>query len=281
MSIKVVDYRAANAAQQFAAGLRDIGFAVIANHPVNQELIEKNYEVWGDFFRSPESEKLKFEFDTKKHDCFASVALSETAKGYDKKDLKEFYHFYTWGRCPEHLRPVTLQLYSELNIFAETLLQWIEQNAPQDIQDNLSIPLSDMIKGSKRTLFRMIHYPPLRGNEPLGAVRAAPHGDINLLTVLPAATAEGLQVKDSQGRWIEVPINPNWIIVNIGDMLQECTQGYYPSTQHRVMNPTGEAAKKSRLSMPLFLHPLDDVQLSSRYTAESYRLERYKELGLL
>ena len=112
-------------------------------------------------------------------------------------------------------------------------------------------------------------------------MRAAAHGDINMLTLLPAATAGGLQVKDAQGNWLDVPIKPNWIIVNVADMLQECTGYYYKSTTHRVLNPTGEAAKKSRLSMPLFLHPRDDVQLSARHTGKSYRAERYKELGLV
>ena len=126
----------------------------------------------------------------------------------------------------------------------------------------------------------MLHYPPLRGDEPEGAVRAAEHGDINLLTILPAATAEGLQAKMSNDEWVDVPINKNWIIINSGDMLEEATGFYYPSTKHRVLNPTGEAAKKPRLSMPLFLHPRDDVKLSDRYTAHSYRMERYGELGL-
>ena len=77
-----------------------------------------------------------------------------------------------------------------------------------------------------------------------------------------------------------MPINPGWVIVNVGDMLQEATGYYYPSTLHRVTNPTGEDAKQSRLSMPLFLHPSDTIRLSNRYTAGEYRMERYAELGL-
>ncbi len=79
---------------------------------------------------------------------------------------------------------------------------------------------------------------------------------------------------------MDVPLDPNWIVINTGDMLQECTQGFFPSTQHRVTSPTGEAAKQSRLSMPLFLHPEANVRLSDRHTAESYRQERFRELGL-
>jgi isopenicillin N synthase-like dioxygenase len=163
---------------------------------------------------------------------------------------------------------------------ASTLLQWVDENSSAEVRGKFSMPLPEMIKDSQNTMFRLIHYPPLTGDEPVGALRAAAHEDINLLTLLPAATASGLQVKNVQGNWLDVPINPNWIIVNAGDMLQECSGHYYKSTSHRVLNPTGEGAKKSRLSMPLFLHPRDEVVLSNQHTRLSYFQERMKELGL-
>ena len=278
MAVKVIDYRAENAAQEFAIGLKEIGFAVVTHHPLSIPLIDEGYAKWYEFFHSPE--RMNFVFDKKTHEGYIAPSLSETAKGYNKKDLKEFYHFYPWGRCPELTKTVTMSLHRELNQMAVTLLGWIEHYLPAEISAHLSMPLSEMIKDSQQTLFRLIHYPPLTGQEEPGALRAAPHEDINLITLLPAATAKGLQVKDSQGNWLEVPCDPGWIIVNVGDMLQECTQHYYPSTTHRVVNPTGEDAKKPRLSMPLFLHPRDDVRLSARHTAKSYRWERYRELGL-
>lgn len=278
MAIKVIDYRAKNAPQEFALGLKEIGFAVITHHPVTCALIDEGYAKWYEFFHAPD--RMSFAFDKTTHEGYIPPSLSETAKGYNKKDLKEFYHFYPWGRCPEVTREVTLALYNELNGMAGTLLSWIENYLPSNLSAQLSMPLCDMIQESKQTLFRLIHYPPLTGNEEPGALRAAAHEDINLITLLPAATAKGLQVKDTQGRWLEAPCDPGWIIVNSGDMLQECTQRYYPSTSHRVINPAGEDALKPRLSMPLFLHPRDDVRLSANYTAKSYRWERYQELGL-
>ncbi len=278
MEVKVIDFIAPPAASDFANGLKEIGFAVIKNHPINQQLIDQVYEQWYEFFRS--ADKENYTFDSKTHDGFISTELSETAKGYDAKDLKEFYHYYPWGRCPESLRAMTQQMYGELNQMAETLLQWVQQEAPQEVTQQLSMPLDEMIKNSDHTLLRLIHYPPLTGDEPAGALRAASHEDINLLTLLPAATAKGLQVQDANGNWLDVPCDPGWIIVNVGDMLQECTGHYYPSTPHRVINPTGQAALESRLSMPLFLHPRADVRLSQRHTAESYRQERFAELGL-
>ena len=109
-------------------------------------------------------------------------------------------------------------------------------------------------------------------------MRAAAHEDINLITILPAANEAGLQVVNAEGKWIAVPGDFGALIVNVGDMLQEATGGFYRSTTHRVVNPTGEAAKRSRISMPLFLHPRRDVVLSERHTADSYLQERLREL---
>ena len=110
-------------------------------------------------------------------------------------------------------------------------------------------------------------------------MRAAAHEDINLITILPSSNQSGLQVKGSDGRWIDVPEGDDKLVVNIGDMLQEVSGGYYPSTTHRVINPTF-AANKPRMSLPLFLHPRPDVRLSERYTAASYLEERLRELGV-
>ena len=137
-----------------------------------------------------------------------------------------------------------------------------------------------MIAQSQRTLLRILHYPPITGDEELGAIRAAAHGDINLLTILPAANASGLQVQLKDGSWFDVPGDFGCLIVNIGDMLQEASGGYYPSTIHRVINPEGQDKTKSRISLPLFLHPNADVVLSERYTADEYLQERLRELGV-
>ena len=98
--------------------------------------------------------------------------------------------------------------------------------------------------------------------------------------ILPAANEPGLQVKAMDGSWLDVPCDFGNLIVNIGDMLQEASGGYFPSTTHRVINPKGADQTKSRISLPLFLHPNPEVVLSERYTAKSYLQERLKELGV-
>ena len=167
-----------------------------------------------------------------------------------------------------------------INLAAE-LLSWVEKYSPEEVSKNYSQPLSEMINESEQTLLRVLHYPPFEGDEEPGAIRAAAHEDINLLTILPAANEPGLQVKLSNGEWLDVPCDFGTLIVNIGDMLQEASQGYFPSTTHRVINPAGANLQKSRISLPLFLHPRPDVVLSEKHTADSYLKERLRELGVI
>ncbi|MFC3626541.1 2OG-Fe(II) oxygenase family protein [Vogesella amnigena] len=278
MNVRVVDYRAADAAEQFTRSLHETGFGVLVNHPIPQNLVEKIYRDWLAFFGS--EQKHDFAFSVEKQDGYFSPEISETAKGHTQKDIKEYFHIYPWGRIPAQLKDDAMRYYDTANTLAQELLGWVEQYTPADIAQHYSEPLSNMIKGSNKTLLRVLRYPPLTGNEPAGSLRAAAHGDINLLTILPAANEPGLQVQDMNGNWVDVPCDFGMLIINIGDMLCEASRGYYPSTQHRVVNPTGEGASKSRVSLPLFLHPRDEVVLSERYTAGAYLSERLRELGV-
>ncbi|WP_174873692.1 isopenicillin N synthase family dioxygenase [Vogesella oryzae] len=278
MNVRVVDYRAADAAEQFTRSLHETGFGVLVNHPIPQDLVEKIYRDWLAFFGS--EQKHDFAFSVEKQDGYFSPEISETAKGHTQKDIKEYFHIYPWGRIPAQLKDDAMRYYDTANTLAQELLGWVEQYTPADIAAHYSEPLSGMIKGSDKTLLRVLRYPPLTGNEPAGSLRAAAHGDINLLTILPAANEPGLQVQDMNGNWVDVPCDFGMLIINIGDMLCEASRGYYPSTQHRVVNPSGEGASKSRVSLPLFLHPRDEVVLSERYTAGEYLNERLRELGV-
>ncbi len=278
MQVKVVDYRAADAAEQFTRSLHETGFGVLVNHPIQQALVEKIYADWLGFFNG--DEKHQYAFSKQKQDGYFSTEISETAKGFTQKDIKEYFHIYPWGRIPAPLKDDAMQYYSQANGLAQELLSWVERYTPAEIARHYREPLSQMIQDSQLTLLRVLRYPPLTGNEPAGSLRAAPHGDINLLTILPAANEPGLQVQGKDGEWFDVPCDFGMLIINIGDMLQEASQGYYPSTQHRVVNPTGDGAKKSRVSLPLFLHPRDEVVLSDRYTAHAYLEERLRELGV-
>ena len=159
-------------------------------------------------------------------------------------------------------------------------MEWIQDNTPDEIRNGFSVPLPDMLSGSERNLLRIIHYPALTGDEEAGAIRAAAHEDINLITLLVAGTEPGLQVLDLNGSWHDVECDPGTIVVNTGDMLQMVSDRYFPSTTHQVINPGGAISNGPRYSMPLFLHPRDDVALSDAHTAGSYLEERLSEIGL-
>ncbi|MCW8345558.1 isopenicillin N synthase family oxygenase [Vibrio sp. ZSDZ65] len=279
MKLETVDYLDPNAPELFVNSLRETGFGVLKNHPIPKSLVESIYKNWQVFFNSSEKEGYRFNVDTQ--DGYFPPSVSEVAKGHAVKDIKEYFHIYPWGQIPVELKSEILDYYSRANAFAEELLGWVESHAPKDVQEKFSIALSEMINNSDKTLLRVLHYPPMTGDEEPGAIRAAAHEDINLLTVLPAANEPGLQVKTQDGGWLDVPCDFGNLIINIGDMLQEASGGYFPSTTHRVINPTGEKQTQSRISLPLFLHPKPEVVLSERYTADSYLMERLRELGVI
>lgn len=277
MLLEAVDYQSTDAPKLFVESLRNTGFGVIKNHPISEALLLSIYKNWQDFFTSENKHDYRF---TEKYDGFFPAEISETAKGHTTKDIKEYFHYYEpWGQCPPELKAEIANYRMLANNLAIELLSWVDQNTPTEVSTNFSEPLSSMIEDSTQTLLRVLHYPPLQGDEPQDAIRAAAHEDINLLTVLPAANEPGLQVKLNDGTWFDVACDFGNIIINSGDMLQEASKGYYKSTTHRVVNPPG-SKNQSRISLPLFLHPRPEVRLSERCTADEYLQERLRELGV-
>lgn len=276
MEVAVVDYRSKSAAADFTNSLRHTGFAVLTHHPLSADLVQQVYDEWLAFFGT--DAKFAYPFTPDKQDGYFSSAVSETAKGNAIKDIKEFFHVYPWGQYPTEVSDAALRYYDQATALARELLDWVEAETPPEVAARFSMPLSQMLDGSRNTLLRILRYPPLTGHEAPGAIRAAAHEDINLITVLPAANEPGLQVKDIHGTWHDVPCDFGSLAINAGDMLQLASGGYYPSTSHRVMNPVGESAHKSRISAPLFLHPANDVVLAEGRTAFSFLQERLREL---
>jgi isopenicillin N synthase-like dioxygenase len=279
MKLEAVDFTAPDAQQKFVESLRQTGFGVLKNHPISQASVASIYANWQAFFNT--QDKHSFLYNKGKQDGYFPQSVSEVAKGFKKKDIKEYFHFYPWGQCPVALKDELSGYYKDTSALAAQLLNWIEQESPEKVSKHYSMPLSQMIEGSEQTLLRVLHYPPLAGDEEADAIRAAAHEDINLITLLPASNEPGLQVKATDGSWLDVPCDFGNLIVNIGDMLQEASGHHFPSTTHRVINPEGADVTKSRISLPLFLHPRPDVKLSERHTAGTYLTERLTELGVI
>ena len=200
--IQTVSYTGTGAPAAFTRSLRETGFAVLTDHPITPDRIQQAYDAWGAFFNS--DAKHDFLVDPETQDGYFPFK-SENAKGAKAKDLKEFYHVYPKGRVPAEIEALTRALYDDLVAIGARLLEWVQAEAPADVLDGFSEPVPDMLSGSQQNLLRILHYPPLDEAPEPGAVRAAAHGDINLITVLLAGSAPGLEAQDTAGNWHAVP----------------------------------------------------------------------------
>jgi isopenicillin N synthase-like dioxygenase len=278
MKIKEVDLESLHSAEDFASSLEETGFAVVTNHGIPKEVFDRTYRFWNDFFQSEDKHRFLHAADSQEG---YFPMKSEKAKDATVADLKEFYHYFgnTDQKLPGKTNEefATIRPFLKLEKLALELLRIAERRVPSIHKEDCGENWAASAWKSKNTLLRILHYPPVPGN-PEGAIRSAAHEDINFITLLPAATQPGLEVKDLSGNWHAINVSDsNSIIVNAGDMLQEATAGYYKSTTHRVVNPA-DSANVSRLSMPLFLHPDPSLRLSKRHTADSYLQERLREI---
>ena len=280
MNVRRIDFKAPDAAKQFATSLRETGFGVVTNHNISKDLVEVVYSQWNEFYQLDKAEKMAYLYDSSKASQDGYFPNGEIAKGKTIADIKEFFHVYPRCKLPPFLKERTEILRAELFSMAKILLGWLESELPAGITSKLDRRLTQMISND-RTLLRTIYYPAFDGMEPAGAVRAAAHGDINLITLIPAASADGLQVQDTGGHWYDVPCGEfGNISINAGDMLDMATQGYFPATIHRVINPEGDKKSEARMSLPLFCHAKADVVLKPGFTAGDYLGQRLTELGL-
>jgi isopenicillin N synthase-like dioxygenase len=278
MNVQTVDFNSKTAGAMLAESLRETGFAVLTNHPVSAERITEAYDAWAGFF----ADEAKNDFLHDPEDMAGFFPFkSENAKDAPQKDLKEFYHVYPWGRVPEGIDNLTRTLYRDLLVTGMVLLGWLDQEIPDEIRASMSDSLTGMMKQSKQSLLRILHYPPVEDDAEPDAIRAAAHEDINFITLLLAGSRPGLQAMDTKGDWHDISCDPGMITINSADMLSLATDGYYPSTKHRVVNPdAGDGVNVSRYSMPMFLHPRGDALLKPDFTADMFLEQRLKEIGL-
>ncbi len=296
--------------QQFVEKLgeayNNIGFVAIRNHGLSDALTTKLYSTIKAFFLLPEEVKKKYEKEELAGQRGYIGKGKEHAKGRKIGDLKEFYHIgqdvipgdartaeypeNIWPNEITEMREVTLEAYQTLE---QTGIQMLSAIA-------LYLGLEEDYFNEKVTkgnsILRPIHYFPIENPEeiPEDAVRAAEHGDINLITLLMGASADGLQVLRRDGKWIPITALPEQIIVNVGDMLDRLTNHKLKSTIHRVVNPPRELMGISRYSIPFFMHPKSEMDLSSlascidekhpkKYedtTAGAFLNQRLAEIGL-
>lgn len=293
--------RKAKFVADLGAAFNNIGFVAIKNHGLNEELRHNLYNAVQRFFQLPEEVKKKYEFPELHGQRGYIGKGKETAKGFKVADLKEFYHVgqpEPEGDMYKNIFPeevpefqtYTQQVYSTFENTGKTLLRAIAiyLELPEDY-------FEDKVRNGD-SILRALHYFPIENPDllPEGAVRAAAHGDINLITLLMGASAEGLEVLRRDGKWIAITALPDQIVVNVGDMLDRLTNHKLKSTIHRVVNPPREKMGTSRYSIPFFMHPRGDMDLTclescideqypklyTDMTAGEFLDERLRELGL-
>ena len=292
--------------QDLGKAFNEIGFVTIANHGLSLELIEKLYSNVKAFFELPQEIKNKYEFPELAGQRGYTTKGREKAKDSTVPDLKEFWQRgqtivneeYSKKDFPDNPEVVELP---EFNTTTSETFKQLE-NAGRSLLKAIATYLEldenyfeeFVINGN--SILRAIHYFPIANPEELApdAVRAGAHEDINLITLLIGASADGLEVMTKSGEWLPIKAKGEDIVINVGDMLQRLTNNKLKSTTHRVVNPPLEKMSTSRYSIPFFLHPKASMNLASLescisekhpkayedYTAGQYLDERLREIGL-
>ena len=284
----------------------EFGFAIVSDHGISADLIARADEVTRAFFALPDDVKRAYRLPNGGGARGYTPFGTEKAKDASVHDLKEFWHV---GRALPAGHPYAAVMApnvwpEEIDAFRATMeeLYAAFEGAGRKILSAIALHLGlaadwfdDTVKDGN-SVMRLLHYPPLEGEHAEGAVRAAAHGDINTITLLLGAEEAGLELLTRQGEWLPVTPPEGALAVNIGDMLDRLTAGYLRSTTHRVVNPAGPAAHRSRYSMPFFLHfrpdfliePLpqcvaragaDSVQ--EPITAQDFLMQRLREINLV
>ena len=150
MHLPVVDFQSPTAAPDLCRSLHATGFGVLRNHPLDQSLVEGTYAEWLAFFQ--QDTKHAYVHDPEKHDGYFSPAVSEIAKNHTRRDIKEFFHIYPWGRYPKEVSGAALRYYQHGSTLAATLLNWVEEHSPAEVKARYSVPLPSMLDGSSHTL---------------------------------------------------------------------------------------------------------------------------------
>ncbi len=282
----------------------EIGFVALKGHFLDDDLVERLYDEIKNFFALPVEVKQKYEIPGIAGQRGYVSFGKESAKGKKVGDLKEFWHFGQYVENDAELEAeypenVEVDELPQFNAVGKEAYRHLEKTAKFVLRAlalhlRLDETYFDEYIFNGNSVLRPIHYPPIL-EEPDNAVRAAAHGDINLITLLMGAQGRGLQVKNHQGDWIDAIAEPDELMINVGDMLSRHTNNKLKSTIHRVVNPPRELWGTSRYSIPFFMHPVSRMKLDvldscvdednpkkySDITAGEFLNERLVEIGLI
>lgn len=292
-------------ADELGRSFGEYGFAVVRDHGIPQELIDRAEAAAKAFFALPEEAKRAYKLEGGGGARGYTPFGTEKAKDADVFDLKEFWHVgrdlpaghelaefmapNVWPAEIDGFREVMAALYAAFEEAGGRVLEAIALHLGRP-RDFFAASVAD-----GNSVMRLLHYPPLGEDAPEGAIRAAAHGDINTITLLLGAEEAGLELLTKQGEWLAIPAVKGALVINVGDMLERQTNGRLRSTTHRVVNPRGDAAKRARYSMPFFLHfrpdfmieplpecidPADKAPPPEPISAHDFLMQRLREINL-
>jgi isopenicillin N synthase-like dioxygenase len=288
--------------QSLGKAYEEVGFVAVKNHGISDDLIADLYKYVQQFFSLPLDKKRGYEIKGLAGQRGYTSFGKEHAKGSEAPDLKEFFQYGQIARdnFTDEIYPGNVSV-KEIEKFDATLAEayrGFEKSGTALLQAialylGLNENYFDEFIYNGNSILRSIHYPPIT-TEPVSAIRAEQHEDINLITLLVGASADGLEILSKQNDWVPVTSLPEQIVVNVGDMLQRLTNNKLCSTTHRVVNPARQFWHTSRFSIPFFLHPktsmslrcldncIDNIhpKLYDDTTAGEYLDERLREIGL-
>ena len=298
------DQRKQKFIKEIGAAFEEIGFVALRGHFLSDKLVEELYAEIKKFFALPQQIKDKYEIEGIGGQRGYTSFGKEHAKGRKEGDLKEFWHFGQYvendaklaAEYPDNVDVAELEHFNATGKETYKMLEKTAKYVLRALALHLGLDefyFDDYIKNGN-SILRPIHYPPIT-SEPENAVRAAAHGDINLITLLMGAHGKGLQVKNHADEWVDAIAQPDQLMINVGDMLSRLSNNKLKSTIHQVVNPPKELWGTSRYSIPFFMHPISEMPLNcldncvdethpklfSDITAGEFLHERLIELGLI
>lgn len=270
----------AEVAQKVNQACRDIGFLVITRHQIPDELIERVSTATREFFNLPLAEKRKVDRPSPEmvrgYSAVAEESLAYSLEEAAPGDLKESFsigptdvpqdeyfhgaaagpHFApnVWPPLPG-FREVYSEYFAAMSSLAQSLMRVFA----------LALELPEHFFDDKIdrhiSMFRSLNYPDIKGPVEDNQLRASAHTDYGSMTIVrPDSALGGLQVRNQDGEWVDVPYVEGGLVVNIGDLMMQWTNDRWVSTLHRVVNPPqAEPGDHRRQSLVFFHQPNYDA----------------------
>ncbi|OMO64910.1 Oxoglutarate/iron-dependent dioxygenase [Corchorus olitorius] len=231
--------------EEIARAAHEWGFFQVVNHGISRDILENMREEQVKVFKQPfETKLLNFSAGSYRW------GTPNSATSIRQLSWSEAFHIPSSALSPSSssLQQFATEVASLAQELAEILAEKIMGHKSSTYFQENCLPSTCYL--------RLNRYPPCPiASQIFGLM---PHTDSDFLTILHQDQVGGLQL-EKDGKWVAVKPNPEALIINIGDLFQAWSNGYYKSVQHCVVtNPT-----KERFSAAYFLCPSCETVIES------------------